>query len=57
MRNRIACSAQELGQLDPDMVESVVGVQVYNIGNQYFSDQRVTIVEANGTQVVGTALK
>ena len=52
MRNRIACSAQELGQLDPDMVESVVGGQVFKIGNQYFTDQRVNIVEANGTQVV-----
>ena len=52
MRNRISCSAQELGQLDPDMVQSVVGDQVFKIGNQYFSDQRVSIVEANGTQVI-----
>ena len=52
MRNRISCSAQELGQLDPDMVQSVVGGQVFKIGNQYFSDQRVNILEANGTQVV-----
>jgi len=52
MRNRIPCSALELGQLDPDMVESVVGGQVFKIGNQYFSDQRVSIVEANGIQVV-----
>ena len=52
MRNRISCSAQELGQLDPDMVESVVGGQVFKIGNQYFADQRVNIVDANGTQVV-----
>lgn len=52
MRNRISCSAQELSQLDPNMVESVVGGQVFKIGNQYFSDQRVNIVEANGTQVV-----
>ncbi len=52
MRNRISCSAQELGQLDPDMVQSVVGAQVFKIGNQYFSDQRVNIIEANGTQVV-----
>ncbi len=52
MRNRISCSALELGQLDPDMVESVVGGQVFKIGNQYFSDKRVNIVEANGTQVV-----
>jgi len=52
MRNRISCSAQELGQLDPDMVQSVVGGQVFKIGNQYFSDQRVNILEANGMQVV-----
>jgi len=52
MRNRIPCSARELGQLNPDMVRSVVGGQVFNIGNQYFSDQRVNIVEANGTEVV-----
>ena len=52
MRNRISCSAQELGQLDPDMVQSVVGGQVFKIGDQYFSDQRVSILEANGTQVV-----
>jgi uncharacterized Zn finger protein len=52
MRNRISCSAQELGQLDPAMVESVVGGQVFKIGNQYFTDQRVNIIEANGTQVV-----
>ena len=52
MRNRISCSALDLGQLDPDMVESVVGGQVFKIGNQYFSDKRVSIVEANGTQVV-----
>ena len=52
MRNRISCSAQELGQLDPDMVQSVVGGQVFKIGDQYFSDQRVSILEADGTQVV-----
>jgi len=52
MRNRISCSAEELGQLDPDMVQSVVGGQVFKIGNQYFSDQRVNIIEANGMQVV-----
>ena len=52
MRNRISCSAQELGQLDPEMVQSVVGGQVFKIGNQYFSDQRVNILEANGMQIV-----
>lgn len=52
MRNRIACSAQELFQLDPEMVQSVVGGQVFKIGNQYFADSRVTILEADSTQVI-----
>ena len=52
MRNRIACSAQELFQLDPEMVQSVVGGQVFKIGNQYFTDSRVSILEADATQVV-----
>ncbi len=52
MRNRISCSAQELHQLDPDMVESVVGGAVFKIGNQYFSDNRVNIIEANASQIV-----
>ena len=52
MRNRISCSAQELNQLDPDMVESVVGGSVFKIGNQYFSDNRVNIIDANTSQIV-----
>ena len=52
MRNRIACSAQELFQLDPEMVQSVVGGQVFQIGNEYFSNSRVTILESDATQVV-----
>ncbi len=52
MRNRISCSAQELNQLDPDMVESVVGGSVFKIGNQYFSDNRVSIIDANASQIV-----
>jgi hypothetical protein len=52
MRNRISCSAQELSQLDPDMLQSVVGATVFEIGNHYFSDQRVKILEADRTQVM-----
>ncbi len=52
MRNRISCTARTLGQLDPDMVHSVVGEQVYEIGNEYFTDNRVTILEADSMQIV-----
>lgn len=46
MRNRIACSAQSLIQLEPGMVQSVVGGQVYKLGHQYFSENRVRILDA-----------
>lgn len=51
MRNRISCSAQELNQLDADMIQSVVGETVYEEGHQYFSAQRVKILEADQTQI------
>ena len=52
MRNRISCSAQELSQLDPDMLQSVVGGTVFEIGNEYFSNQRVKILNADRIQVM-----
>ncbi len=51
MNNRIACSAHELNQLDPAMLQSVVGGTIFEIGNQYFTDQRVKIVDADKSQV------
>lgn len=52
MRNRISCSAQELSQLDPNMLQSVVAGTVFEIGNQYFTDERVKILDADRTQVL-----
>ncbi|MBA3613873.1 MAG: SWIM zinc finger family protein [Nitrospirales bacterium] len=51
MRNRISCSAQELNQLDADMLQSVVGGTVFEEGHQYFSAQRVRILDADRTQI------
>jgi hypothetical protein len=51
MRNRISCSAQDLNQLDADMIQSVVGGTVFEEGHQYFSAQRVKILEADQTQI------
>ncbi|WNM60581.1 SWIM zinc finger family protein [Candidatus Nitrospira neomarina] len=51
MRNRISCSAQELSQLDADMIQSVVGGTVFEEGHQYFSTQRVKILDADQTQI------
>jgi hypothetical protein len=52
MKNRISCSAQELNQLDPDMLQSVVGEAIFKYGNQYFSDHRVKILETDRVQVL-----
>jgi len=51
MRNRIACSAQTLTQLQPDMIHSVVGGQVYRLGKQYFTENRVKILESGAGSV------
>ena len=51
MRNRISCSAQTLTQLQPDMIRSVVGGQVYGLGNQYFTEDRVQILDNDSGQV------
>ena len=46
MRNRISCSAKKLSQLEPNMVQSVVGGHVFKLGNQYLSENRVRILES-----------
>ena len=51
MRNRISCSASDLKQLEPAMVQSVVGVQVFKLGNQYFNERRVRVLDADAIQV------
>ena len=51
MRNRITCSAQTLIQLEPEMIRSVVGGQVYGLGAQYFTESRVNILETDMGQV------
>lgn len=51
MRNRISCSAQNLSQLEPDMVKSVVGGRVYKLGSQYRSENRVRIKDAGENHI------
>lgn len=51
MRNRISCSAQKLSQLEPEMVESVVGGHVFKLGNQYLTENRVRILDAHEGQI------
>lgn len=51
MRNRITCSAQKLSQLEPNMVQSVVGGHVFKLGKQYLSESRVRIIDSNESQI------
>ncbi len=51
MRNRISCSAQKLSQLEPEMVESVVGGHVYKLGTQYLAENRVRVLDAHEGQI------
>ncbi|RMH03084.1 MAG: hypothetical protein D6704_13120 [Nitrospirae bacterium] len=52
MRNRIACSAHKLSQLEPDMVQSVVGGHVFKLGSQYYGESRVRILESSESQIL-----
>lgn len=51
MRNKIPCSAERLSLLDPPMIQAVVDRNAFHIGNQYLSENRVRIVEADDTQI------
>jgi len=51
MRNKIPCSAERLSLLDPPMIRAVVDRNAFHIGNQYLSENRVRIVEADDAQI------
>lgn len=51
MRNKIPCSADRLSLLDPPMIQGVVDRNAFHLGNQYISENRVRIVEADESQI------
>ena len=51
MRNRIACSAERLSLLAPQMIQSVADSNAFTIGRQYLTENRVRIVEADDAQI------
>jgi Uncharacterized conserved protein len=51
MRNKIPCSAERLSLLDPPMIQGVVDRNAFHLGNQYLSENRVRIVEADDAQI------
>ena len=51
MRNKIPCSADRLGLLDPQMIQAVSEAAAFQIGHQYLTENRVRIVEADDAQI------
>ena len=51
MRNKIPCSADRLSLLDPPMIQGVVDRNAFHLGNQYLTENRVRIVEADDAQI------
>ncbi|HEY7533685.1 MAG TPA: hypothetical protein VH681_13000 [Nitrospiraceae bacterium] len=51
MRNKIPCSAERLGLLDPQMIQAVSEASAFQIGHQYLTENRVRIVEADDSQI------
>jgi uncharacterized Zn finger protein len=51
MRNKIPCSAERLGVLDPQMIQSVAEANAFQVGRQYVGENRVRIVEADDAQI------
>ncbi|TKB74449.1 MAG: hypothetical protein E8D46_05250 [Nitrospira sp.] len=56
MRNKIPCSAERLSLLDPPMIQAVVDRNAFHIGNQYLSQNRVRIVEADDAQITSAVI-
>ncbi len=56
MRNKIPCSADRLGLLDPPMIQGVSDPSAYQIGHQYLTENRVRIVEADEAQIASAVI-
>ena len=56
MRNKVPCSAERLSLLDTPMIQAVVDRNAFHIGKQYFSENRVRIVEADDAYILSTVI-
>lgn len=55
-RNKIPCSADRLGLLDPPMIQGVVDGGAFHIGKQYLAENRVRIVRADESQITSAVI-
>ncbi|MBX3319222.1 MAG: hypothetical protein KF890_05020 [Nitrospira sp.] len=56
MRNKIPCSAERLGLLDPQMIQAVSEASAFQIAQQYLTENRVRIAEADDAQITAAVI-
>jgi hypothetical protein len=56
MQNKIPCSAERLGLLDPKMIQAVSEASAFQIAQQYLTENRVRIVEADDAQITSAVI-
>ncbi len=56
MRNKIPCSAEQLGLLTSQMIQAVSDASAFQIAHQYLTANRVRIVEADDSQITSAVI-
>src|SRR3982751_3186927 len=56
MKGKIACSAQRLSLLDPAMIKAVVEGSAFHVANQYRTENRVRITDADERQITSVVI-
>ena len=56
MKSKIPCTAQNLDQLEPGMLQAVVEARAYKLGQQYVGENRVRILQADDSEISATVL-
>ncbi len=56
MRNKIPCSAERLGLLDPQMIQAISEGSAFQIAQRYLSESRVRIMEADDARITSTLI-
>jgi hypothetical protein len=56
MRNKIPCSAERLGLLDPQMIQAISEGSAFQIAQKYLTQSRVRIVEADDARITSTLI-
>jgi hypothetical protein len=56
MPNKIPCSAERLGLLDPQMIQAISEASAFQIAQKYLNENRVRIGEADDAQITSTLI-